>query len=93
MATHRNDDNRGAPDGARETEMNAETEPDNEFASMSEQDFETFLADALDDYADENDVPLRCVATFADAGVLTSNTGLVVRVGDAEFQVTIVRGR
>lgn len=33
------------------------------------------------------------VDSFGEAGVLSSNTGLVVRVGNHEFQVTIVRSR
>ena len=32
-------------------------------------------------------------ATYRDAGVLTADAGLVVRVGAREFQVTIVRSR
>ncbi len=34
------------------------------------------------------------VSTYAEAGLLTSNRGLVVRMSDgSEFQVTIVRSR
>jgi hypothetical protein len=31
--------------------------------------------------------------SFESAGVLTNNRGLVVRFGDSEFQITIVRSR
>ena len=44
-------------------------------------------------YAEENDAPRTRTRTFGEAGVLTSNKGLVVHIGDAEFQVTIVRSR
>lgn len=43
----------------------------------------------IEDLCDE-DVSVR---SFAESGVLTRNEGLVVRVGGAEFQVTIVRSR
>jgi len=33
------------------------------------------------------------VRTFSDAMVLTDDSGIVIRSGDAEFQVTIVRSR
>lgn len=39
---------------------------------------------------DNSDVDVR---TFETAGVLTSNRGLVVRIGDSEFQITIVQSR
>lgn len=38
--------------------------------------------------------PLTCVSTFRDAGVLTTNDGLVLTFADgSEFQLTIVRSR
>jgi hypothetical protein len=64
-----------------------------EFEDMDEDEFETFLADAINDYAEENDAPRTRIRTFGEAGLLTGNKGLVVRVGDAEFQLTIVRSR
>jgi hypothetical protein len=60
---------------------------------MDEEEFETFLTDAIDEYAEENDAPRTRIRTFREAGLLTGNKGLVVRVGDAEFQLTIVRSR
>ncbi len=68
-------------------------EVDTELEDMDEEEFETFLTDAIDDYAEENDAPRTRIRTFREAGLLTGNKGLVVRVGDAEFQVTIVRSR
>ncbi len=33
------------------------------------------------------------IRSFAEAGVLTTKHGLVVRIGATEFQVTLVRSR
>lgn len=60
---------------------------------MTEEEFEACLAEALCQYAEENEDPEPEVETFANAGILTLNRGLVVRIGGAEFQVTIVRSR
>jgi len=73
--------------------IHEDDEVESEFEDMDEEEFETFLADAISDYAEENDAPRTRVRTFGDAGLLTNNRGLVVRVGDAEFQITIVRSR
>jgi hypothetical protein len=57
------------------------------------------LAAALHDllYVDDDlglDVPVRDVCSFAEAGVLTSNDGLVLSLADGtEFQLTIVQSR
>jgi hypothetical protein len=64
-----------------------------ELDDMDEEEFETFLTDAIDDYADENDAPRTRIRTFREAGLLTANKGLVVRIGDAEFQIQIARSR
>ena len=62
----------------------------------------TLLAEAIEELLDADtsaEVPLldREVArtsSFGDAGVLTTNAGLVVRMSDgAEFQVTVVQSR
>lgn len=68
-------------------------EADTALEDMDDEEFETFLTDAIHDYAEENDAPRTRIRTFHEAGLLTGNKGLVVRVGDAEFQVTIVRSR
>jgi len=73
--------------------VHEDDEVESELEDMDEEEFETFLADAISEYAEENDAPLTRTRTFGEAGVLTNNKGLVVRVGDAEFQVTIVRSR
>jgi hypothetical protein len=56
------------------------------------EEFEGALVEVLQDDADRWGVlDLR---TFADAGVLTQNAGLVVRLDDgSEFQVTVVKSR
>ena len=59
----------------------------------SEAEFETFLAEAIEAYAEASEVSRPRISTFADAGVLTANRGLVVRIGTVEFQVTLVRSR
>ncbi len=77
----------------KKMQQDAEDEVESELDDMSEEEFETFLADAIHEHAEENDAPRTRLRTFGEDGVLTSNKGLVVRVGDAEFQVTIVRSR
>jgi hypothetical protein len=66
---------------------------DDELENMSEADFEGVLADAIQEWADENHAPPTSLATFEENGVLTRNRGLVVTIGQATFQVTIVRSR
>ena len=66
---------------------------DQEPAPESEEGFEAFLAEAIEAYAEESDMPRPHIRTFAEAGVLTSNKGLDVRFGENEHQVTIVRSR
>jgi len=59
----------------------------------SEAEFETFLAEAIEAYAEASDISRPRITSFADAGVRTANRGLVVQVGAAEFQITLVRSR
>ena len=61
--------------------------------TISEQEFAEYLMEAIDLRAEEDGEDLPEVDTFAGAGILTSNKGLVVRLGGAEFQLTIVRSR
>jgi len=58
-----------------------------EIAYMDAEDFAQFgMPDELAD--------IENVSTFADAGVMTNNAGLVLRLNDnSEFQVTIVQSR
>jgi hypothetical protein len=59
----------------------------------SEAELETFLAEAVESYAEASGIVRPRIATFAEAGVLSANRGLVVRLGDVELQVTVVRSR
>ena len=59
----------------------------------TEEDFEQVLMDALEEFADDNEIQkLRC-RTFRDVGMLTDNSGIVVTIGKVEFQVQIIRSR
>jgi hypothetical protein len=62
---------------------------------MNERKFQDWLAEACMDYSEEaenDETTVRRVATYADAGILTMNKGLVVKMKDgAEFQVCIVQ--
>lgn len=53
---------------------------------MSESEFEEFLMELI-----EETRPGTSVRTYGDLGMMTSNKGLVVKIGDKEFQITIVR--
>lgn len=66
---------------------------DEEPAPETEQEFETFLAEAVEAYAESSDMPRADIRTFAEAGLLTMNRGVVVGMGGAEFQVTVVRSK
>jgi hypothetical protein len=84
----------------RETEIEDEAtagasddEADEKRDDLSEQELEELLTQAIECFADEGEMPRAHIRTFEDAGVLTMNRGLVVRIGDAEFQLTIVRSR
>jgi hypothetical protein len=68
-------------------EMN-ETEP---YEEMNERDFCELLGEALFEYAENNDREEPDIQTFEEAGLLTKNKGIVVRLGEMEFQVSIVR--
>lgn len=62
---------------------------------MTEKEFEAFLYGVVETApweADKADVAM--IATFEEAGLMTRNAGIVVRLDDgSEFQVTIVRSR
>ena len=59
---------------------------------MNEYDVETMLYELLQD--EDQAYEVDRVQTFEEAGVLTMNKGLVIRMKDhREFQVTIVQSR
>jgi hypothetical protein len=55
---------------------------------MTEREFADLLEEALIESNEDGDITIR---SYESAGVLTYNEGLVVRIDDTEFQVTIVR--
>ena len=60
---------------------------------MSEEDLEDFLTEAIGLYAEQTGTEIGRLRTFAEAGLLLRNRGLVLRVGGAEFRVSITRDR
>jgi hypothetical protein len=60
---------------------------------MSEAMAQDLLAEIIDSSPTAESVVTR-IATFAEAGVMSDNAGLVIRLADgSEFQVQIVRSR
>lgn len=59
----------------------------------NESDFEAFLAEAIEAYAESSEMSRPRVDTFAEAGVLIKGRGLVVRIDGAEFQITLVKSK
>ncbi len=53
------------------------------------------LSEAIHDLEDDDSSQGRKVEirTFREAGVLTNDDGLVLRVGNREFQITIIRSK
>ncbi|HBQ10767.1 MAG TPA: hypothetical protein DEF51_06105 [Myxococcales bacterium] len=64
---------------------------------LTERDFEALLTEAIERFAEDSEEPVMEagieVTTFEAAGLLTDNRGLVIEIGDAEFQVSIIRRR
>lgn len=58
---------------------------------MSEEEFEDFLTAAIGLYAEQTETEIAQLRTFEEAKLLLRNRGLVVRVGNAEFRISIVR--
>jgi len=48
------------------------------------------LMDAYEGYADINEMDAKILGTFDGLGYLTRNKGFTIRVGDQEFQITVV---
>ena len=78
---------------AGESDDDESDDDESEFINMDEEEFESFLTEAIGEYAEENSAPSPRIVDFHGAGLLTKNHGLVVRIGEAEFQVRIVRSR
>ncbi len=66
---------------------------------MNEQQFQVELKDTLemlDTFAEieEETITIDNISTFEEDGILTTNTGIVVKLSDkSEFQVTILRSK
>ena len=59
-----------------------------ELSYMDRDDMERMAAEAVEEFADAD------VRSYEDAGVLTRDQGMVVRLASgAEFQITIVRSK
>lgn len=43
------------------------------------------------EYEVENPAEQLSTRTYAEVGMLTSNSGLVLRIGDEEYQITVVK--
>jgi len=61
--------------------------------SMTEQDFEDFLTEAIGFYAEQTKTEVSHLQTFGEAKLLLKNRGLVIGVGGAEFRVSIAKTR
>jgi hypothetical protein len=75
-------------DQARDDEL--ELEP---YEEMCEAEFCDLLEEALYEHAENSDREQPRICSFRSAGLLTGNEGIVVRLGDQEFQVRVVRSR
>lgn len=61
----------------------------------TENDFESVITEAIENASEEGSCePVRRISSYEEAGVMTRNAGVVVRMEDgSEFQVTIVQSR
>lgn len=58
--------------------------------NTTETEMQELLIEALDIMED----PISSIETYEEAGVMTSNTGIVVKLNNgSEFQITIVKSR
>jgi hypothetical protein len=57
---------------------------------VTEDDVVATLMDAYEGYTDINDMNVKIQGTYEGLGMLTRNSGFVFKVGDQEFQVTVV---
>ena len=62
---------------------------------MDESQAREILAEAVLEFIDkpEGDCPVVVVVNFEDTGLMTENTGFILRCHAAKFQVTIIRSR
>jgi len=61
--------------------------------SMSAEDLEDFLTEAIGLYAEETRTELDALRTFSEARLLLNNRGLVLALNNAEFRISITKTR
>jgi hypothetical protein len=61
--------------------------------SMSEEELEDFLTEAIGLYAESTRTPIDSLRTFAEARLLLKNRGLVLALGNAEFRISLTKTR
>ena len=59
----------------------------------TEHEFATFLGEAVEAYAEACNTLRPRIRVSPDAGTRAAGHGLVVRIGDAEFRIAVVRSR
>jgi len=60
---------------------------------MTELEFREWLDEAIQFWFKENGDIYSRTYSFRDRGVLTNNEGLIVKISEQEYQVTIVKSR
>jgi hypothetical protein len=73
----------------KETKMENETKIEQAVAAMFNVESEA-AEEVIDGMLEMSSLE---ATTFEEAGVMTSNRGVVVRIGRCEYQITIVRSR
>ena len=74
--------------------MNAENENEVEETGLAERRMCELLELGLEEIAEDEGLGRVRVRTLReDEGLLTGDQGIVVRIDDAEFQITVVRSR
>lgn len=61
--------------------------------SMSAEELEDFLTEAIGLYAEQTATEIESLRTFAEARLLLNNRGLVLALGNAEFRLSITKTR
>jgi hypothetical protein len=79
------------PDQHHEAPANVDGENPEEFQDMSEVQMEDFLEEAIETFAEEQGIRQLSIVSFHLAGLLTSDNGIVVRLGENEYQIRILR--
>lgn len=78
---------------AREIDIDANDEEFDPESDACEGNIETLLSDLLEEFADSMPGWRIRTETFEEAGMLTTDRGIVLSIGKLEFQISIVRSR